>query len=498
MSLINASATILCSSVACIGAAAQPAGEKPATDQPRIRITRNFAAELNAQIDGVPEEDRAWPLYREAYMKLYRSLLAMDENWPPMPGTETWEASLRDIKQHGEAVELIRRAASRQHFGMRFSDQPEPIISAFLAKESGEEFVEQPAGENPILYEVLMHEVSFLRSITRTILMDCRRAYVENDPEGFLKNCRALVGLARHADSRLGLIATTLSRGIEGAFFDMVGEALWHSPRLLSDAQLVDLQQMIAGMSMQQSAAEGIAEERLYLEDIMQRMYTDNGNGDGVMTPEGWKVYESFAGGLEGPKRASDFIKASIANRAEMLAQFDNIVAETTAFINVPMWEWKTLPDLVPESQVHTPAKRAKYCLIMITMPELGKAVQRAGFAEQTRDATRVVIALQQYHRKHAAYPGTLNDLIPEFLSEVPADLFDGKPLRSTIRDGKPVVYSVGVNRQDDGGSFDPKNLINKSHWRPAAVVTKALRDPATRDTVTAGDWVLWPKPQSP
>jgi hypothetical protein len=49
--------------------------------------------------------------------------------------------------------------------------------------------------------------------------------------------------------------------------------------------------------------------------------------------------------------------------------------------------------------------------------------------------------------------PARLEDLTPEYLPRVPADPFDGKPLRLK-RDGKDViVYSVGPDGQDDGGT---------------------------------------------
>ncbi len=40
-------------------------------------------------------------------------------------------------------------------------------------------------------------------------------------------------------------------------------------------------------------------------------------------------------------------------------------------------------------------------------------------------------------------------------MPEVPIDPYSGKPLRMTIIDGEPVIYSIGQDGRDDGGRID-------------------------------------------
>jgi hypothetical protein len=66
-------------------------------------------------------------------------------------------------------------------------------------------------------------------------------------------------------------------------------------------------------------------------------------------------------------------------------------------------------------------------------------------------------IALQRYHLAHGNYPENLNELVPDFLTMVPIDLMDGKPLRYQKKsDGTFLLYSVGEDGEDNGG--DPVN----------------------------------------
>ena len=57
--------------------------------------------------------------------------------------------------------------------------------------------------------------------------------------------------------------------------------------------------------------------------------------------------------------------------------------------------------------------------------------------------------------------PETLESLVPELLAAVPADPFDGKPLRYSREDA--VVYSVGEDLKDSwsSGAHTPDVLLS-------------------------------------
>jgi len=55
-----------------------------------------------------------------------------------------------------------------------------------------------------------------------------------------------------------------------------------------------------------------------------------------------------------------------------------------------------------------------------------------------------------------------LQELVPEYFSEIPIDPFDGAPFRYRVRaNGQWAVYSVGPNQTDDGGEL-PANEPKK------------------------------------
>ena len=76
------------------------------------------------------------------------------------------------------------------------------------------------------------------------------------------------------------------------------------------------------------------------------------------------------------------------------------------------------------------------------------------------RDVVTVALAIQRYRLRHGDPPKALAALVPEFLSGVPLDPFDGKPLRYRVDDAEYRVYSIGSNGVDDGGRV-PADLVD-------------------------------------
>jgi hypothetical protein len=70
---------------------------------------------------------------------------------------------------------------------------------------------------------------------------------------------------------------------------------------------------------------------------------------------------------------------------------------------------------------------------------------------ECDRSGLRLLIACQRYERRNGLLPAKLDDLVPEFIEAVPKDPFDGQPLRYSAE--RRIIWSVGKNLKDDGGS---------------------------------------------
>jgi hypothetical protein len=89
-------------------------------------------------------------------------------------------------------------------------------------------------------------------------------------------------------------------------------------------------------------------------------------------------------------------------------------------------------------------------------------SLSRVADAQRRRHAhvrcMAVALAVERYRRTHGDWPKSLAQLTPGLLPEVPADPYDGRPLRYLPVEDGVVVYSVGPDGRDDRGRFDRDN----------------------------------------
>jgi len=98
--------------------------------------------------------------------------------------------------------------------------------------------------------------------------------------------------------------------------------------------------------------------------------------------------------------------------------------------------------------------------------PAVERACAKAARLEVQREMTVTAIALKRYSLRHGKLPPTLALLIPEFLSETPKDLIDGRSLRYRLRaDGSFLLYSVNEDGKDDGGDPRPASPASQNYY---------------------------------
>lgn len=137
-----------------------------------------------------------------------------------------------------------------------------------------------------------------------------------------------------------------------------------------------------------------------------------------------------------------------------------DLLSNWAAVVSAPFPECLEAADVwEPQASDRINEAKSKGCRISTLMlptmrPQLEKVADRVG---QLR-AAEVGLAVERYRQAHQnALPNSLNDLTPQFLETVPADPYDGKPLRFKKLSPKGyAVYSVGRNREDDGGTSKP------------------------------------------
>jgi hypothetical protein len=64
-----------------------------------------------------------------------------------------------------------------------------------------------------------------------------------------------------------------------------------------------------------------------------------------------------------------------------------------------------------------------------------------------------LAFALAEYRADHGSYPVKLADLSPKYVAKMPKDLFNDAELHYRLEGNGYLLYSVGANGEDDGGT---------------------------------------------
>lgn len=106
-----------------------------------------------------------------------------------------------------------------------------------------------------------------------------------------------------------------------------------------------------------------------------------------------------------------------------------------------------------------------------LLLPALSKASEKFVQGQASTDFARVAIALERYRLAHGQFPESLDAIAPKFIANLPHDIITGQPLKyRRTDDGSFILYSVGWNETDDGGtvglSKEGKNVdFKKGDW---------------------------------
>ncbi len=93
---------------------------------------------------------------------------------------------------------------------------------------------------------------------------------------------------------------------------------------------------------------------------------------------------------------------------------------------------------------------------ISLLCPAVSAALTAEDRTQMRTQLTDLALALAAYRADDGAYPETLQDLTPEYVARISDDFFTGDALIYKRSGTGYMLYSAGVNQEDDGGrSFD-------------------------------------------
>jgi len=476
--------------------------------------TVDYGVKLNELATSAPVEQQAWPIYRDLWIKhglsegggeSFKEIYVEEEdNYRRLvgPSDESWNIAVAKLDTIQDLLDTWREASQLPHLGTplhvdrsKYSD--EDLKALFpgktredLAKEKtnwAEQMRVEPISDeanrllNEAPFSVLLPHIQQFREAARLLHVDTRLAVVQGDSDRALQNIKAIHGLARQAADQPSAVCTLVGRALHGIGFGVIEEVVIDHPNFLSDKQLEDLQMYVADLELTDSL--NIEAERNGTLDMVQRIWSDDGNGDGRMTAVGMEVQYVFANmtetipgqndrpWLEKPMVRSITGPVSLftaPSRKEMELLVEEAFAELEARIQKPMWEDS---DSSFEEYLNEKDDSGMLAGLFMSMQQV-KAASEVKIAIQ--DAVVLALACHRYKRANGDWPKGLDKLSGKWIKKTPIDRLNGKPLNFVIKNDAPVVYSLGHDGDDDGG-------VNTT-------------DIPWLDHEGDGDWVIWPQ----
>ena len=484
-------------------------------------ISHDYVAMLNARASNAPDRMCALPLLRDGLLDLRATLPSNywnNDHSAAHPGAEGWEETARRLEESSGALGKIRAAAAMPYLGYvatdRLYEEDRALWPDLYDQQSlvFEEWMPLSA-----IVNLKFPFQSEMRRLMLTFSADAYRAAIEGDGQAALDDINACLGLARLSRETPTLINELQAHSIYAGSFWMIDSLIDGYPGLFTDSQLREIYIALLAIGNDTLRVSYQAEHWAVL-DMIQRSYTDDGAGGGhfvgpelAPSSELGSVVKSWLGGI-----MNSIWSAFSLDRHDATRHIDNLFRDAEKNAEIPLWlhDWAS-PGEQPSTQ--RPGLRWRYSYVGLVsdmfIPVLDRPAINVEMLIMNRDSTITAVALERYRLRNGAWPESLDPLILEFLDSIPADRFDGLPLRYIYRgDEKPLLYSVGANFKDDGGisAFDEDGfpVVGGAGTWMAPSMIQAIKDGTyidERDELTRlrwpieetlppdADFILWP-----
>lgn len=443
---------------------------KPVPDDQNFAMTPLLASLFDYTIELVPSD----PL--EPVRKVYRTVRWRDTNayqraqsigvapgkyWNDMPGLGSWTI--------GERIDL-NAWQSFYRSNAIFSMPSQPLsapadVLAALSRFDGE-FAElrvasqRPYAQFKLRYDegiyTFLPQWSVLYSLAQTLRLRVAAELALGQIDAALADVRLGFCLVKSLEHEL----LTLTCSLRDTLVDALCQVVWQglADHRWSDPQLIQIQALFEQPKLLSGLAEALRGERALgcqsleqlrrsrqlqtLATMDERLWQELSDAgyEKVLRymPGGWWYRNELNFCLSFPDRAFHLVDGP-AQRANLRQIRKAAVSWEQAWQQWPTNEFKpfwVVAELFAIRSGSVPT-------VMSTL------IRRTAL-----DEAAVACALERYRLAHLKYPESLEVLVPRYLKAVPPDLFTGAPLLyRTLPDNRFVLYSVGLNESDEGGS---------------------------------------------
>lgn len=146
------------------------------------------------------------------------------------------------------------------------------------------------------------------------------------------------------------------------------------------------------------------------------------------------------------------------------------------------------LIDMAKRQQASLSQATSSQRLVGISISSLTRGFEMHARSVAMFRCAAVALAAERFRLSTGRFPETLTQLVPDYLPEIPHDPFDSKPIRFARNDSGIIVYSVGKNLDDDGGTVAPREGERFGRDVSFRILNPTLRGLRLLETSAPGD----------
>jgi ABC-type transport system involved in multi-copper enzyme maturation permease subunit len=374
-----------------------------------IPAEQNSALQLQAAHKLIPPK---WPS-----QNLYRLMDVWD------PEVQLTEEQFRAVTRELKEIEAALIAARR------------------LAHMSNGRYAIVSSADNWISADV--RHIQQVREVLWLLKYDVLLRAQQNDGDGALESCQAAFNAGRSLgddNSAIGLLVRLAARSIAlGRLERVLAQTQPSEPALAAMQDLIEAEEPLPLLAM---ALRG---ERAGVDRFMLGLQTGEVSHKQIIP-----LLEQ----VRGPSKMPDEFVTAMAvgsikgNRTACL----RYLTQCVEIARLPLYQQEQAIKRLEASLGDQPM------LVRSLAPALFKIAEAHSRSLAQLRCALVMVAAERYRVAHSHWPANAAELLPTYLRHVPTDPYDGQPLRwRRLTDGV-VIYSIGPDRIDNGGTLDRKN----------------------------------------
>jgi hypothetical protein len=420
-------------------------GEPQAEEVPNPKV--DYVAKIN-ELDkaGRDESLNAAPFYQKA-VELYVEMPQEVEKFARQPWPADLSAEQRLllkewVQSNSQALSELERGTRRPSFWLQRSSKGGTVIG------------------------IPMPEFPDFRGLCFAVVWRAKLAAAEGNIDKAVGDIVTCYRFGLHVSDSPILIEQLVGIPIRDIALDTTFEILDRAKA--AEAWMGSLQSQIEQLSIDESFIPDMRAEKFMLLDVIQRVFTDDGKGNGRIDMESANRMLS-----EGTTESEEAIQSLQKNsRRETTEAVEKLFEYCEFLVRKTPWQWKS-ENIDRRKEIDKITK--DYVFIQMFCPTYVRPAQVFARCRAHTDVLITTLALLRYKTHEGRFPEGLDELVSAgYLKGLPTDPFGGGPLVYRKLGEDFTLYSYGEDCDDDGGT--------RSKWGGGE---------------QGGDQVFWPVPQN-